>query len=111
MPNAAIRRTSLATAKAELSRLVDEAEHQGKRIVITRHGKAAAVLVPVSVGMPEKPKPKPMTRKEIDAMWAALAADSGGPNYSAVDDLIAGRRCADSSSTRRSRLRRRASIA
>src|SRR5215475_15980952 len=34
-----VRKTSLAQAKANLSKIVDEAEHHRKRIVILRHGK------------------------------------------------------------------------
>ena len=47
--------------------------------MITRHAKPAAVLVPVSVGMPAKRKPEPMTREQFNALWGALAADRGDP--------------------------------
>ncbi len=42
-----MRRASLAHAKAHLSELVDEAEHKRKPVLILRHGKPAAALVPV----------------------------------------------------------------
>lgn len=42
-----MKSVQLRTAKAELSKLVDAVE-RGDRVVITRHGKPAAVLVPVS---------------------------------------------------------------
>ena len=85
-----MKRTSLAHAKAHLSELVDDAEHRGKRTMILRHGKPAAVLVPVAVAIPTKPKGI-LTREEIDAIFEALWA-SGDPTVSAVDDLVRGRR-------------------
>jgi prevent-host-death family protein len=39
---------SLDHAKTHLSELVDQAEHKNKRILILRHGKPAAAIVPVS---------------------------------------------------------------
>jgi prevent-host-death family protein len=47
-------KTSLAEAKAHLSELVDQPEHKKKRIVILRHGKPAAAIVPVEVAAPRK---------------------------------------------------------
>jgi hypothetical protein len=40
---------SLAEAKAHLSKLVDQAEHKKKRIVILRHGRPAAGNAPALV--------------------------------------------------------------
>ena len=42
-----MRRTSLVHAKAHLSELVDEAEHKKRPVIILRHGKPAAAIVPV----------------------------------------------------------------
>jgi prevent-host-death family protein len=44
-----MQKTSLVRAKAHLSELVDAAEHRGQRILILRHGKPAAAIVPVRV--------------------------------------------------------------
>ncbi len=86
--------TSLAHAKAHLSELVDAAEHHGKRIVILRHGKPAAALVPVSMVTPQKRRKPKMTateaRRSIRAIIAELSAAE--PQVSAVDDLLLGRR-------------------
>ena len=85
---------SLAEAKARISELVDGAEHRGQRVVILRHGKPAAAIVPVSVALP-KPRPRPrMTEAELEqSIRAYIAAFSASePETSAVDDLLAGRR-------------------
>src|SRR4051812_44352891 len=71
-----MRSTSLVSAKMHLSELVDEAEHRGKRILILRHGKPAAAIVPVEVAIPPKPKAKPMTDEEIAEMFARFASTS-----------------------------------
>ena len=42
-----MRRMSFVEAKAHLSELVDEAEHKHRPVLILRHGKPAAALVPV----------------------------------------------------------------
>lgn len=85
-----MKQASLAHAKAHLSELVDDAEHRGKRILIHRHGKPAAVLVPVAVGIPPKPQRR-LSQAEIDAMFERLAGFDDS-TLSAVDDLIQGRR-------------------
>jgi prevent-host-death family protein len=82
---------SLAHAKAHLSELVDEAEHHGKRIVILRHGKPAAAIVPVEVAVPKKAKVKRMSAAEARAFFDA-AGMLGDPDKSAIDDLLASRR-------------------
>ena len=86
-----MRKISLADAKAHLSELVDEAEHRGKRILILRHGKPAAAIVPVDVATPKPPKPKPMTAAEAKALLDELA-DLGDPAGEAVRDLVESRR-------------------
>ena len=82
-----MQRTSLADAKAHLSALVDEAEHHHKRILILRHGKPAAAIVPVDVAVPSKRR---LSDVEIDKLFAELGGAS--PQASAVDDLLSGRR-------------------
>jgi prevent-host-death family protein len=85
-----VQKTSLAEAKAHLSELVDQAEHKGKRILILRHGKPAAAIVPVEVAAPRPPRAG-MSQSEIDRFFAEAAAQ-GDPSISAVDDLIRSRR-------------------
>lgn len=86
-----MRTTSLVDAKAHLSELVDAAEHDGKRILILRHGKPAAAIVPVGVAQ-EASRPA-LTRVQAERRLDALARSMGGdPTFSAVDDLIVGRR-------------------
>ena len=79
--------TSLAEAKAHLSALVDEAEHHHKRILILRHGKPAAAIVPVHVAVPPKRR---LSAAEIEEAFAGLGA--AAPQASAVGDLLSGRR-------------------
>ncbi len=83
------RRASLVQIKSDFSRCVDEAEHGGRSIVITRHGKPAAAIVPLSA-VPTA-KPTRMTLDEANAFLGSFAG-LGDPSFSAVDDLIAGRR-------------------
>jgi prevent-host-death family protein len=83
-----MRSTSLAHAKAHLSALVDEAEHHHRRILILRHGKPAAALVPVEVARPLPSKK--LSRRQIGALFAALG--QGDPVAGAVADLLEGRR-------------------
>lgn len=86
-----MKQASLAHAKAHLSEIVDAAEHRGVSTLIHRHGKPSAVVVPVEVGMPMKKRRRGMTPEEIAALHATFEGQ-GDPNFSAVDDLIAGRR-------------------
>jgi prevent-host-death family protein len=86
-----VRKTPLAEAKAHLSELVDEAEHRGKRILILRHGKPAAAIVPVDVVTPKPLKRKPMTPADAKALLDDLA-QLGDPTGKAVRDLIENRR-------------------
>lgn len=89
-----MRKTSLADAKAHLSELVDQAEHHGKRIVILRHGKPVAAIVPVSVAAPERRRGKALSddevRRSLDAFIQEFSA--ADPSVSAVEDLLASRR-------------------
>jgi len=82
-----MRKTSLAEAKTHLSRLVDDAEHRGVATLIHRHGKPAALLIPV----PDKPKRKGLSPEEIAALHASVES-TDEPGASAVRDLIDGRR-------------------
>jgi prevent-host-death family protein len=87
-----MRRTSLVHAKAHLSELVDQAEHKGKPVLILRHGKPAAAIVPVSmIKSVESNSPLPIkTDQELDTYWAGFGrGDSKG---SAIEDLVRGRR-------------------
>lgn len=87
-----MRKASLVHAKAHLSELVDEAEHHNKQILILRHGKPAAALVPVG-SLERKRGRVPMTEEQIATYWAAVdAGDQGDTTVSAVDDLRASRR-------------------
>ena len=86
---------SLADAKAHISELVDRAEHRGERIVILRHGKPAAAIVPVAVAVPGKRRGK----RALSAEEAARSIQGfieelskAEPDVSAVQDLLDGRR-------------------
>lgn len=81
-----MQKTSLAEAKAHLSALVDEAEHHHKRILILRHGKPAAAIVPIDVAI--RPKVR-LSGAEIEELFAGLG---GAAQTSAVDDLLSARR-------------------
>jgi prevent-host-death family protein len=89
-----MQKTSLAEAKAHLSELVDQAEHHGKRIMILRHGKPAAAIVPVEVAAPKPRRPRALSgdevRRSVDAFVDEFSAAE--PLVSAVEDLIASRR-------------------
>ena len=84
-----MRKTSFAEAKAHLSELVDAAEHKDARILILRHGKPAAALVPASMVLETPHKRRRRSSAEIATLHAALGA---GDEASAVADLFAGRR-------------------
>jgi prevent-host-death family protein len=85
---------SLAEAKARISELVDQAEHHGKRVIILRHGKPAAAIVPVSVALPERRRRPRATEAELEQSVRAYIAEfsASEPECSAVEDLLAGRR-------------------
>ena len=84
-----MRKTSFASAKAHLSELIDEAEHKGTRILILRHGKPAAAIVPVSVAAPPAKRARRRSAAQVEALYAALGP---GDDESAVDDLLDNRR-------------------
>jgi prevent-host-death family protein len=86
-----MKQASLAHAKAHLSEIVDAAEHRGVSTLIHRHGKPSAVVVPLEVGMPVRKKRRGMTPEEIAALHATFEGQ-GDPDFSAVEDLLAGRR-------------------
>jgi prevent-host-death family protein len=87
-----MRRTSLVHAKAHLSELVDQAEHKGKPVLILRHGKPAAAIVPVSmVTAAAAFGPASIaTDEELEAFWSDFG--QGPATGSAVEDLVRGRR-------------------
>lgn len=87
-----MRRTSLAEAKAHLSELVDQTEHHGKRIVILRHGKPAAALVPVELAEDKRAPGLTGTRARRSLRVFISEFSAADPDASAVTDLLQGRR-------------------
>jgi prevent-host-death family protein len=89
-----MKKASLAAAKAQLSALVDEAEHKGKRTLILRHGKPSAAIVPVSVATARArargTKRRALSRAEVKRLFAGLGKSR--PTRSAVADLHRSRR-------------------
>ena len=90
-----MRRTSLADAKAHLSALVSEAQHKGRKILILRHGKPSAAIVPVDAALAPAPSRKRerkarLTAREVRALLNGFG--KGRRGRSAVADLLAGRR-------------------
>ena len=87
-----MEKRSFADVKAHLSELVDQAEHRGKKVIILRHGKPAAAIVPVAAATEAK-KPRRVTPSEaerrLDELARELAGDAG---FSAVDALLQSRR-------------------
>jgi prevent-host-death family protein len=81
-----MRRTSLVRAKAHLSELVDAAEHRGQRILILRHGKPAAALVPVALAE-RASAVRPMTEAQAEAFLDGLAA-SVAPSGMSVEEAL-----------------------
>ena len=60
-------RRSFADVKAHLSEVVDQAEHRGKKIVILRHGKPAAAIVPACPNVPATRDAASACRRPSDA--------------------------------------------
>lgn len=89
-----MQRMSLAAAKAHISDLVDQAEHHGKRVIILRHGKPAAAIVPVHVALPPVTRPRPLSQREVKRSVSRFVTEfsAAEPGVSAVEDLINGRR-------------------
>jgi prevent-host-death family protein len=87
-----MERRSFADVKAHLSEVVDQAEHRGKKIIILRHGKPAAAIVPVATLRVSRARDA-MSLDEAERRLAELGNELGGdPSLSAVADLIDGRR-------------------
>ena len=87
-----MQKRSFADVKAHLSEVVDQAEHRGKRVLILRHGKPAAAIVPVSVARGTRPR-RALSEEQADRRLDELAAElAGDPSLSAVADLLEGRR-------------------
>lgn len=87
-----MERRSFADVKAHLSEVVDQAEHRGKKIIILRHGKPAAAIVPVAAVHGRRER-RPMSLAEAEQRLDELTAELGGdPEISAVTDLLEGRR-------------------
>ncbi len=89
-----MRKASLAHTKAHLSEIVDDAEHRARSTVILRHGKPAAVIVPVDVAIPSKP---PARRTSSAAALRSVRRfieefSAADPKTSAAEDLRRGRR-------------------
>jgi len=86
-----MRRMSFVEAKAHLSELVDDAEHKHRPVLILRHGKPAAALVPVDLVLGAKTATPPsMKEDELAAFWSGFG--SRDTSRSAVADLLEGRR-------------------
>jgi prevent-host-death family protein len=81
-----MRKTSLVKAKAHLSELVDAAEHRGQRILVLRHGKPAAAIVPVELARKPK-KRRSMTPAEAEALMNEMAASARPTNISVAEAL------------------------
>ncbi len=92
--NGHVIKTSLAHAKAHLSALVDQAEHKNKRILILRHGKPAAAIVPVEVAALTRKRTTPMSDEDAQRSVLAFVDEfsDAEPQTSAVDDLLQSRR-------------------
>lgn len=88
-----MHKRSLVEAKAHLSQLVDAAEHHGARVLILRHGKPAAAIVPpgdVLHGKASHKQPHRPSAKTVSALFAGLGKGNAEP--SAVADLLRNRR-------------------
>jgi prevent-host-death family protein len=84
-----MRKTSLANAKTHLSELVDAAEHRGQRILILRHGKPAAAIVPVRM---VAPPPASLTASEARVLLDRLAAALPAEPSESVEEALGRRR-------------------
>jgi len=80
-----MRKTSLAKAKAHLSELVDAAQHSGQRILILRHGKPAAAIVPVSVIVSPA---APLTASQAEALLDRLAASTPAESLEDIESAL-----------------------
>jgi prevent-host-death family protein len=82
-----MRKLSVAEAKARLSEVV-AAARRGRRVLILRHGKPAASVVPVSALDAEARRPI----SEVEARAFFESFDDGDPTVDAVSDLLSSRR-------------------
>jgi prevent-host-death family protein len=80
------REVPVTQARADLAELVSRVGYSGERILLTRHGKALAALVPVSdlealerpaseIGFTLAPPPEPEPRQERDPGPLRIAAE------------------------------------
>lgn len=84
-----MRRTSLVHAKAHLSELVNEAEHKKKPVIILRHGKPAAAIVPVeAVPGLMRAAPRSMSAAEATALMDRLVADAPPEPVMSLDEAL-----------------------
>jgi prevent-host-death family protein len=83
-----MRKATLATAKAKLSALVNDAQHRRRATLILRHGKPSAAIVPVDVATSRTRVTPRLSPRDIGALFAALAV---GGRRGAVADLLTGR--------------------
>jgi prevent-host-death family protein len=87
-----MQKRSFAEVKAHLSEVVDQAEHRGKKILILRHGKPAAAIVPVSVAQGRGAR-RALTPDDVEHRIDELTRElAGDDSVSAVADLLEGRR-------------------
>ena len=87
-----MKRISVAAAKAHFSEVVEDAR-RGKKIMILRHGKPAAAVVPASMVEPIRARGSSptMTHEEALEVFEGFAR-LGDPAFDAAADLKAGRR-------------------
>jgi prevent-host-death family protein len=84
-----MRRTSLVQAKAHLSELVDEAEHKRKAVLILRHGKPAAAIVPVDVVLGDKSTARrPMSADDARAFLDRLVASATSEPVMGIEEAL-----------------------
>ena len=83
-----MRKASVADAKAHFSELVDLAEHKGQRVLILRHGKPAAAIVPVDVVTEARPR---MTLDAFDALLDRMIATAPETTMTVDEALGRGR--------------------
>jgi prevent-host-death family protein len=84
-----MRKVSVAQAKAHFSDLVSQAR-RGKKIVILRHGKPAAAVVPISSLEDPGVAREVMSDRAARAFFESFT--DGDPTFDAVGDLLASRR-------------------
>ena len=82
-----VKKTSLVQAKAHLSELVDAAEHRGQRVLILRHGKPAAAIVPVAVAQRRTAVRPPMSAVEAEKLLSDLTTSSSSDAMS-LDEAL-----------------------